>query len=141
MLTEKVILHTVSVTQDADLVLADISKESGGKHFTYLETGTSSFIALFDEIIVSSHTSTSKQAVVLASERISSTTSNIVKLAFPIEKNQGENTFFAVIVQSAYNGRLELTLTGPNDLSRTISTAEKTATLGIPDIAQVQQSC
>jgi hypothetical protein len=65
MLTEKVTVHTVSVTQDADLVLADISTESSGKHFTYLETGTTSFIALFDEIIVSSHTSASKQTVVV----------------------------------------------------------------------------
>ncbi|XP_060560514.1 calcium-activated chloride channel regulator 4A-like isoform X2 [Ruditapes philippinarum] len=136
MLTEKVTVHTVSVTQDADLVLADISTESGGKHFTYLETGTSSFIALFDEIIVSSHTSASKQTVVLASERINSTTSSIVKLAFPIEKNQGENTFVAVIVQSDYNGRLYINLTGPNNFSRTLITAEKTATVRIPDIAQ-----
>jgi hypothetical protein len=65
MLTEKVIVHTVSVTQDADVVLADISKESRGKHFTYLETGTASFTALFDEIIVSSHTSSIKHSAVV----------------------------------------------------------------------------
>ncbi|XP_060607831.1 calcium-activated chloride channel regulator 1-like [Ruditapes philippinarum] len=136
MLTENVIVHTVSVTQDADVVLADISKESRGKHFTYLETGTSSFTALFDEIIVSSHTSSFKHAAVLASERINSTSSNIVKLTFPVEKNQGENTFVAVIVQSDYNGRLQLNLSGPNDFFRTIITSKKTATLRIPDIAQ-----
>jgi hypothetical protein len=77
----------------------------------------------------------------LASERINSTTSSIVKLAFPIEKNQGENTFVAVIVQSDYNGRLYINLTGPNNFSRTLITAEKTATVRIPDIAQVNNSC
>lgn len=54
---EKVIVHTIAVSQKADRLLANMSKETGGKHYTYLQTGSISFADSFSETITGDLTS------------------------------------------------------------------------------------
>ncbi|XP_053404752.1 calcium-activated chloride channel regulator 4-like isoform X3 [Mercenaria mercenaria] len=134
--SENIIVHTISVTQDADILLANISKETGGMHFTYLETGSISFIALFGELITLDVTSDSRHSAVLASERITTTPSNIVRFSFSIENGLGKDTFVTVLLQSPYSSRMQLRISGPNNYNEALNTTEKTATIMIPGIAQ-----
>jgi hypothetical protein len=47
----KVNINTIAVSQQADTLLPDIAKETGGKHYTYLEKETISFAAVFNEAL------------------------------------------------------------------------------------------
>ena len=58
---EKVIVNTIAVSQEADKLLADIARDTGGKYYTYLEKGTISFAAVFSETIKGDLTSTTSQ--------------------------------------------------------------------------------
>ena len=55
------IVNTIAVSQEADTFLADIARDTGGKHYTYLEKGTISFAAAFSESIKEDVTSTTSQ--------------------------------------------------------------------------------
>ncbi|XP_053404710.1 calcium-activated chloride channel regulator 4A-like [Mercenaria mercenaria] len=131
---EKVIVHTIAVTQEADTVLADIAKDTGGKHYTYLDTGTISFAATFSETIQGDLTSTLSQHAMLVSEKIDSTPSYTLKFDFTIEEGLGANTSVTVISRSIHVMTLELT--GPKNYTQTLNTSGTYATLLIPDVAQ-----
>ena len=55
------IVNTIAVSQEADKFLADIARDTGGKHYTYLEKGTISFAAAFSEATKCDFTSTTSQ--------------------------------------------------------------------------------
>ncbi|XP_060559424.1 calcium-activated chloride channel regulator 1-like [Ruditapes philippinarum] len=59
--SEKVIVNTIAVSQEADSILAEIAQDTGGKHYTYLDKGSISFAATFSESIKDDHTMSASQ--------------------------------------------------------------------------------
>ncbi|XP_053388687.1 calcium-activated chloride channel regulator 4-like [Mercenaria mercenaria] len=105
-------------------------------HFTYLETGSVSFIAVFGELITNDVTSYSSHSAVLASERITTNPSNILNFGFSIENDLGKDTSVTVLLQSLNSSSMQLRISGPNNYIEALNTTEKTATIMIPGIAQ-----
>lgn len=61
-----VVIHTIAISQQADTLLKNIAEETGGKHFTYLETGQVSLLASFAETMSNSMTSPASTLIMVS---------------------------------------------------------------------------
>ncbi|KAH3810353.1 hypothetical protein DPMN_138744 [Dreissena polymorpha] len=57
----KVVIHTVSISQQADPVMIALAANTSGKLYTYLDKGNISFAAVFSQVISFSVTEMSTQ--------------------------------------------------------------------------------
>ncbi|XP_053378947.1 calcium-activated chloride channel regulator 1-like isoform X2 [Mercenaria mercenaria] len=122
VIAEKIVVHTISVSQQADTLLGDIARETGGRYYTYLDKGSISLVGAFD------------QNVMLLSEKRDSVNSKVNRLRFSIDDSLGKDTSFTFMTQSDNN--IQLQLNGPNNYSQLLESQGKIATLSIPGIAQ-----
>lgn len=133
---KKVIINTIAVTQQADILLADIAQETGGKQYTYLGTGTISFIDAFSETIKGDPTSIKGQHLMLLSEKMKMPP-NPLKFNFTIEEELGSNTSVNVIAD--LHQIINIQVIGPENFVQSLSTNGTYAALTIPGVAKAGQ--
>ena len=61
----KITVHAIAVSQQADHLLGDIARETGGRYYTYLDSGGISLLGAFSQTISSSQTSARKKNVMV----------------------------------------------------------------------------
>jgi hypothetical protein len=71
---ESVTIHSISVSQAADIRMISMATATGGSHISYLEVGTISIASAFTEILSSAVTSFATESVTVTSQHISFTT-------------------------------------------------------------------
>ncbi|XP_053378466.1 calcium-activated chloride channel regulator 1-like [Mercenaria mercenaria] len=134
VVAEKIVVHTIAVSQQADTLLSDIAKETGGQYYTYLDKGSISLVGAFSQAISGGLTSTAHQNVMLLSEKRDSVNSTVNRLRFSIDDSLGKDTSFTFMTHTDNN--IQLQLNGPNNYSQLFESQGKIATLSIPGIAQ-----
>ncbi|XP_045199675.2 calcium-activated chloride channel regulator 4-like [Mercenaria mercenaria] len=103
-----VIIHTISVSQDADERMISMATETGGIHISYLETGTISFASVFIELLSSGVTSFATESTTLLSEKLDSLSSTTVSFSFDIDSSVGINTTVSILQGSSTDISIEV---------------------------------
>ncbi|KAK3596913.1 hypothetical protein CHS0354_031692 [Potamilus streckersoni] len=62
------IVHTISVSQDADIKLKNLAQGTGGRSLTYLETPSITFLDVFSQAVISGHVLPDSSVPVIAGE-------------------------------------------------------------------------
>ncbi|XP_052269111.1 calcium-activated chloride channel regulator 1-like [Dreissena polymorpha] len=105
----KVVIHTVSISQQADQRMISLARDTGGKHYTFLDKGDISFSAIFSQVITISATDmTSKPETLL----FKSVDEQSVKINFNFTLETGMNTTISVLTKLSYSVNLTLEITG-----------------------------
>ncbi|XP_053404611.1 calcium-activated chloride channel regulator 4-like [Mercenaria mercenaria] len=128
-----VIIHTISVSQDADERMISMATATGGIHISYLETGTISFASVFIEILSSGVTSFATESTTLLSEKLDSLPSNTVSFSFDIDSSVGINTTISILQGSSTNIRIDVQ--SPDGMVYTEDTTGDSLILDIPGTA------
>ncbi|KAL3863238.1 hypothetical protein ACJMK2_005003 [Sinanodonta woodiana] len=98
ILDKSIVVHTIAVSQKADLVLSNLSTASGGKHYTWLETGSTSLADVLSQTIVTSGIlSSADSTVIIYSDGKRLEQSRSISGSFVIDSALGMETVFTVL--------------------------------------------
>ncbi|KAL3863240.1 hypothetical protein ACJMK2_005005 [Sinanodonta woodiana] len=93
-----IVVHTIAVSQKADIVLSNLSTASGGKHFTWLETGSTSFADVLSQTITTRGIMASADStVIIYSDGKRLEQSRSMSGSFVIDSALGMETVFTVL--------------------------------------------
>ena len=65
VIAAKITVHTIAVSQQADQLLDDIARETGGRYYTYLDSGGISLLSAFSQALSSSQTSSKEESIMV----------------------------------------------------------------------------
>ncbi|XP_045199674.2 calcium-activated chloride channel regulator 1-like [Mercenaria mercenaria] len=128
-----VILHTISISQLADIRMISMATATGGFHISYLEAGTISFASTFMEILSSGVTSFATESTTLLAEKLDSVTSDTVWFSFDIDSSVGINTTVSILQGSSTDISIEVQ--SPDGIVYTEQTTGDSLILDIPGTA------
>ncbi|XP_060598908.1 calcium-activated chloride channel regulator 4-like, partial [Ruditapes philippinarum] len=134
VINAKITVHTIAISQQADHLLGDIARETGGKYYTYLDNGGISLLGAFSETLSGGLTSARNKNVMLMAHKMNSVDTNQHNISFALEKGLGGDTTFSFITPTDTDVKFELT--GPNDYNQFIESHGSITTLSIPGTAQ-----
>ncbi|KAH3810356.1 hypothetical protein DPMN_138747 [Dreissena polymorpha] len=132
----KVTIHTVSISQEADQRMIDLAVSTGGKYFTYLDKGRTSFEAVFSEAISSGITEQSTKALKLISDRSLGDT-NVINFQFTVDHETGSNTTITVFTNLKSKENITMVIKGPDQKVYHIAKEDVSITYHMPQNLRV----
>ena len=65
VIAARITVHTIAVSQQADHLLDDIARETGGRYYTYFDSGGISLLGAFSQALSSSETSSKEESIMV----------------------------------------------------------------------------
>ncbi|KAL3846504.1 hypothetical protein ACJMK2_017484 [Sinanodonta woodiana] len=125
-----IVVHTISITQDAQQNLKDLAQATGGTSLTFLEKQSVSFIDVFSQVIISGDAipDTNSPETIISYSKSAKANENYTE-QFVIDYGLGKHTMLTV-TSSSSSSPVIVTVVCP-DRNKTHSTITSTGTLNI----------